>query len=432
MDQAVNRSDYKIKVKAEPRKDSFEVPRYLYYFGCLTLCQLNIRPFTGITLSDIMYLASTISTLILILIGRRLKVPKFPKGVFWGSVIFLLGGCISSLFSSDQYASFVELAKYGYLFLIWFWLGLALLTKEAYVVNAIIFWAVSAAIAGAAAIAQLVIGPDIIPNTEPMWGRMTGTAQHVNDLGGLEAIALYPCIALASQGARGYKWTLFVIILSSLMLAGLFLLAGMGSVIAVAAGGLIYLYNTPLRPKIMLILLIAFLIGCYVITVQEVTQSGFSLVHRIVERLEGTSDHDTLNTRMVTYREGWEGIKDSFIIGHGMTIEDSILKSEMLPHNILLFKWYQAGLLGLIGTIIIILAAVKISMRVGRISGFVQIKQTRVALSASLISFIVFAAGAPISMNRYAWMAIALIIALDGIARDAKISGMSGVGYAVK
>ncbi|MDX1411787.1 MAG: hypothetical protein R3351_06490, partial [Nitrospirales bacterium] len=108
-----------------------------------------------------------------------------------------MGGLLSTPFARWPYSSLSSVTKLFYLVGIWFLVGTILLHSSEDIQKAMVFWCISAGVTSAAAAAQMIWG-DIIPGTSPNWGRMTGMAEHVNDLGVITSITLVPALYLST------------------------------------------------------------------------------------------------------------------------------------------------------------------------------------------------------------------------------------------
>ena len=162
---------------------NYGLSRLFFYLGLLTICQTVFRPILSFTISDWFFLISLILAA-LERSMRRSKIISFPPYLICGLFLFTLGGIISSGFSQTPASSFFAFLKYFYIIAIWFWLGMLLLERPEHIKTSIILWTISAALSGSGALVQLIWG-DVIPGTTPVWGRMTGFTEHVNDLGGV-------------------------------------------------------------------------------------------------------------------------------------------------------------------------------------------------------------------------------------------------------
>ena len=202
---------------------SFGVPRFFFYAGVLLIAQTTWRPVLSFTLSDWCFLVAVVGVLPILLFQNKVEVP-FSRIFLIGLGLILVGGLISTPGAQWPLSSLLSLTKMCYLVGIWFWVGIILLHRTEDIQKAVIFWAISAGVSSAAAAAQMIWG-DIIPGTSPNWGRMTGFAEHINDLGGITSVALVPALYLATRAfpspwhSFGY-WFIACLIVGGLVWSG--------------------------------------------------------------------------------------------------------------------------------------------------------------------------------------------------------------------
>ena len=169
--------------------------------------------------------------------------------------------------------------------------------------------------------------------------------------------------------------------------------------------------------------------GLLIVSVVDWTQveSPFERLDRVTSpELAASGRGGTVFTRVDGYRDAWGHIRRNPLIGVGLDEASSqrVLGPKTV-HNFLINPWFSAGILGLIGIVMVIvsvtttgIAAVRLSPASGR--------SLSTALLASLLVFIVFAAGEPIIFVRYGWFAAALLIALrsqqsrESVARSSR------------
>ncbi len=66
----------------------------------------------------------------------------------------------------------------------------------------------------------------------------------------------------------------------------------------------------------------------------------------------GTADA-TLQTRIDSYEAAWDTIQSSPLVGVGLAREGADTPTGLAVHNLFLAAWYQAGLFGLIGVLLV-------------------------------------------------------------------------------
>ena len=134
-------------------------------------------------------------------------------------------------------------------------------------------------------------------------------------------------------------------------------------------------------------------------------------------------------TRLEGYDEAWSRIAEQPLIGVGLDEASSVaVLGPKLVHNMLINQWFTAGILGLLGIVIIITGVVLTATRLMRAS-VDEVRALSTALLASIVAFVVFGMGEPILFVRYGWFPAALLVALDAQRRRAAAaSGVRDVG----
>jgi len=306
--------------------------------------------------------------------------------------------------------SLIAVAKYLYLMGVWFWLGTVILQNEKHVYTAIFLWSISAAFTSAGAIAQLVWG-DIIPGVSPAAGRMTGLTEHVNDLGGVNCVVLMPALALASHDAIGRlrKYCLYVI--TFLITAGLILSVSVSGLIAAIISFIIFgvMSRTKIKNIAMFVIII---FACLMIVSFSLKHGGISVLDRLTDVAEQKLYYETSASRMEVYRLAWESISRNPLIGVGMGPYAGITETGDSVHNVILLNWYESGVLGLIGILLVLLLLVSIGVYQIRTSKSENERLLSVSLFASFVAFLVIGMAQPIYFKRFGWISSSLIMAL--------------------
>lgn len=394
---------------AEPIPD-LRFPRALYYAGLLFIAQLTIRPFLSFTLSDWLFFACLIATCAALLVRRpRVYVP-LPRLLLLGILLFAAGGLMSSFSSSAPTESFMVIIRIVYLTVVWFWLGTVVLQKIEHVRKAVLFWVVSAAVAGAAAVAQQ-FDDNVVPGGRVEWGRATGFTEHMNDLGGLTSIALVPALMLfvtrgKSVGRDGFRALMLVLVGAGLLLSG-----SVGSVIAAAAATGVWLTwrHTSGRQLVRLALLAAAVLVFFTLQGSAETPSAVERISRLGTGAPNDPNR-TLDSRFETFRIAVDRIEANPVVGVGLDLESS-RAGEHRVHNIVLNLLYTSGILGLAGMILVFASAARTAWS-SLLDASAGERRLVLALGCSLIAFIVFLMSEPAMFTRYGWVAAALLFAV--------------------
>jgi O-antigen/teichoic acid export membrane protein len=408
----------------DPTDEDFAVPRRLYYGGVLLVGLLTLRAGGQVTFSDVFFLFSFLLACAEFVVLRRRVPMRLPFLLLIGIALFALGGFLSTFESYQPLRSIAVIARLVFLTVFWFWLGTVVLRSRAHVNKAIGFWVVSAAICGGGAIVQLLAG-DVIPNASIDGGRATGFAQQPNDLGGITAIAFVPALMLASVPRASFMarvWSYAALLLIS---AGLVLSGSVGALIAAAAAVLVWLALK--RTSVHALFAIGALAGCVVALIALQSLRGApSPLQRFESVTSSTylpgagTQLGSVDQRIGTYKAAVAHIKDDPFVGVGLDLYSvtrpfGVESFEYDVHNLIIGLWYKTGLLGLTGLLLALLAI----MRSGwaAILGSTSAGESRVAiaLTCSLVAFVVFAMTAPILFTRFGWIASALVLALRGV-----------------
>ena len=205
-----------------------------FLIGLLLIGQLTVRPLYSTTFSDLMFLAALVTMLGGLLLSERMHSGSAPRSHCWFGVVRhrrmpvglfeRYGWCL------DRHHRAIPLPGVD--------LGLGRndpSSKHQRCHIGVALWVVSLTASGAAAIAQFMLG-DVIPDTDTAFGRMTGTAQHVNDLGGSAAVALTSALGLTLMRSVGRPARLIGAVGTVLITSGLILSGSIGGMIAAMVG----------------------------------------------------------------------------------------------------------------------------------------------------------------------------------------------------
>ena len=296
--------------------------------------------------------------------------------------------------------------------MIWFWVASVVLRRSSDVRIGTAFWVVSLSVSAAAGIAQLFLG-DVIPGTETAFGRMTGTAQHVNDFGGSAAVALPVAMGLAFQTLAGRPIRLVGGLGTVLIAIGLVLSGSVGAMVAAVCGtGVAATVGG--RKRAFGIAAAAIAMATAVTWHFQAAQSADTLSERI-HAVSGTSG--TLAARVDVFKLAWAHIADHPLVGVGLGFDPARPGSGLpdLIHNAFLSAWYQGGLLALVGLGVICLTALRAGLQAVAQAEDVDERVLAGALAGSFAAYLVFALGEPTLYVRYGWVPVALVLALRAV-----------------
>jgi O-antigen ligase len=138
-------------------------------------------------------------------------------------------------------------------------------------------------------------------------------------------------------------------------------------------------------------------------------QTPFARFGRVTS-MDGGRDA-TLHSRLITDRAAWDVVNRNPFIGAGLDGVSSYTVTGMQVHNLLLGSWFQSGLLGLIGMLLMLIAIARYAWHSLAAAANREEYSTAVALAASLVAFAAFSMSSPGLYQRHAWVAAALCIA---------------------
>jgi O-antigen ligase len=139
---------------------------------------------------------------------------------------------------------------------------------------------------------------------------------------------------------------------------------------------------------------------------------GISIISRIYDISDDGFSYITLRTRIDTYAAAWEVIKKKPIAGVGLGPDVGETETGYVVHNILLLSWFESGLFGFLG-ILMILASITMEAYKGlRNPKHKKIRILGIALFSSYIAFLILGMFQPIYYKRYGWLSASLLLAL--------------------
>jgi hypothetical protein len=424
----VRETDWAIRAQAhqgeaEERAEahSLSVARALYLAGMLTVAQTTVRPLMGFTLSDWLFFAALCAALAGLIVRRTPIAVRVPWPIVLGVALFVVSGLLSSVGAVEPLQSVARVARFGYLTLVWFWLGTVVLTNWRTLRAAVGLWVVSVALDGVAAILQ-ARGVQV-PYVGPvMWGRMTGFTENVNDLGGAAGIALAPALALAFTARNSRTRVLWCLALAGVV-AGVVLSGSVGGMAAGAGAVVMWLVVSShgLRPVLLVVAALVLALG--------VTQVQGALgLPTPLERLmaaTGQSDggqYSTITARVQGYDTAWVGLAGGGWVGVGLDAVSADVGPGVEVHDLFLNAWYEAGWLAAVGMVLVVAAAVGYALAASRRAFPGRDKLLAIGILSAVAAFIAMAMGAPILHQRYAWVAVALAIACSALVRESRPS----------
>ncbi|MGE0057179.1 MAG: O-antigen ligase family protein [Dehalococcoidia bacterium] len=364
----------------------------------------SIRPLFGLTVSDDLLLISLVLTAVGLTSGDA-RQGTVPNSILWGLQIFAIGALISAFGSPFPIVSLGYLMRFAFVIIAWVWLACTLLTTPAHIRMAISFWVFSIALSGAAAIAQILWG-NVIPGTSMVWGRATGFAQHVNDLGGMTAVAIPAAIYLAST-ATTVRARVLAVVGGLLICAGLLLSGSVGGLLAAGGGTLAYFVLSGMS-RGTTILLCFVLIAVVALVQFQASQGSTTPLERVeaVQRQGGT-----ISTRLETFDAALKRIAKNPLIGVGLGAGPQETRTSYAVHNMFLGTWFEGGIIAVAGLIFLVGNILAIGLKGASLSSSSRERLICNALIASFVAYLILSLGAPTLFARYGWMPATLLLA---------------------
>jgi len=397
-----------------PEDPHLRLPRLIYYAGAGTIGFLTVRPAAGFTASDWIFFLSFGVTCLIIVTERFRRDYFVPRAITTGVLLFAVGGLASSHEALAPFASVAVVARLLYLTLVWFWLGSIVLENRRHIETAVLAWVCSAALSSAGAVVQFFEG-NVIPGGDVAWGRMTGFTPTTNNLAGLAATAFVPALLIAVDArTRGRRYVGACAV--ALVGSGLLLSGSIGGLTAAAVSTLLWLALRGFSQR-LIVGLGAVVAAAFVLMGTTGSTSAPSPIQRVIRvtsptAVQGAPDKGSVFTRIDGYRKAWQRIREDPIVGVGL---DEASSAEVLEgrfaHNIILNSWFSAGILGLLGVVVLLAGALGAGRRVIRGSPIAE-RNLPAAMISSLLAFVLFAMGEPILFVRYGWFPVAMLVAL--------------------
>jgi O-antigen/teichoic acid export membrane protein/O-antigen ligase len=406
---------------AEPQGNRMQVGRVLFYAGVLLVAVLTLRVGGQLTVSDAFFFLALAFVTAEVLVSRRAVPMGIPPLLLLGIGLFSVGGLLSTFGAEAPIKSAAVVARLVFLTVFWFWVAAVVLDRRERVQKAITFWIISAALAGAAGVLQLVAG-DVIPNTSPVFGRSTGLTTQPNDLGGITAVAFVPALMLASRARISARKRLLLVGMLFAIAGGLISSGSVGAFLAAAAGTFVWFAVQRMTLHSWLVFGGIVLTAFTIMTVQGLrgAQTPLERVTRVTTpngSSTATVGSGSVDSRVSTYKVAVKRIEEDPFVGVGLDLLSitkpfGIVSYEYDVHNLVLGTWYKAGLLGVVGMVLTIFALLRTGAATLAASVTEDERRTAAGLISGIVAFIVFAMSEPVLFSRFGWMPAAFLVSL--------------------
>jgi O-Antigen ligase len=398
--------------------------RMFFYLGTATVAEATWRPALGLTVSEILFMVALGGCIFAALRGHGL-VP-LPASLVVGVSLFVFGGAISSISARSPAGSGIAALHGAYVMLLWAWTGVMLLRTRQHILTAISLWVVSVAVLGAGALWQASGGSAL---TGPLEGqRATSFTDHPNDLGGAAAIGLVPALLLATRPISGQTVLSRVLpwLLVGLIALGLILSA---SVAGMAAGlvGLVVWLSAPSVRAPRRVAVVAVLASTLVVVAVAGgrTTSPTERLNLVTSAPQTQPGAGSGQERLSIVKTAWPRILADPVIGTGLdnngksvTIRSNGQSVAYQAHGAPLAAWYEAGIFGLVGALVILGALAVTGWRAMALASGADDILIAWSLFAAFAAFILYSMTVPFVFQQFGWFAGVMLLTW-ALRRDA-------------
>ena len=378
--------------------------RLAYYAGLLFTGVQILRPVLGVTVSDVFFVLAVVGAVFSVRAREAPHAGYLPPLMLIGASLFIVATLVSTVSAQTPVDSLIQMAKFSFLVFGWFWAGSNLLTTHQHVERATVAWIATAAVNGGAALLQLLAGDDVIPGGLAQWGRMAGLTDHFNDLGAVSAVAFAPALAMVLLTTGGVR--LLAVTAAALILVGVLLSGSVAAVVASLVSVVVWAVCSrfQLGPRTAVVLLGGAIMAVWMIGVLESAGALTPLGRLDTAAGEG----GTFSTRLETYGEAWWAIGLDPMVGTGL--DQGPTPSGYDVHNLFLGTWYQTGLVGISGLLLIIGSVGLIGIAVAAQAVSRRERILALGLLSGFVAFLVVGQSQPFLIQRYAWIPAALLL----------------------
>jgi hypothetical protein len=400
----------------EDREDIFvRASRAIAYVGVAFVLLLHFKITKGLNLSDGIFAIAAI----LLLLSRRPPKPA-PRTPAWyvGAFLFVLAWVAASINSDYKALSLLVVFNAIYVFFVLQYLLRQLLDTRERIQHAMVAYIVGATVSAFVCILQ--VGLHILTFAPSGPGAISGGDTRAIGLSGQPDFAgvsfalgiVFSLGLLVERGWHRKRWLVACIVV---MVVADLLTGSVGGFATTLVGcfALFIVQGFNLRTVFAVLLSFAFV---YVLVFSVIDPgSNLNLIARIeaTTHANGTSNSGTLQLRIDTIKDGWDGIVQSPILGHGLdqttlaVYYDQFLYVHYPPHNMIILYWFGGGIFMLVGVLIMMGSSVNRLVSGGRLRG--KNKDTlRATVFAACILVVFFSLQAPSFIDRWLWFVFIL------------------------
>jgi hypothetical protein len=398
-----------------PELPELRLARLFLYLGAATVAAGSWRLPIGPTVSEGAF--GVAFALCVLAVLRGAPIARVPRIVVIGAALFILGGIVSSAAAVQPVESGFSMVRAVYAMLLLAWTISMLLRGRADLFLLLTLWTASVALNGAVSIVDLA----------GSGGRQTGLSAHPNELGGGAAIALVPALMLASFAREGSTATLARWGVVGLVAAALFT-SGSVAGMAGATLGIIVWLSTPKIGSLGRIVIVVALIGA--VTVASALGGITPPTERLadVSAAPGKTDSSGSGSfRLASVEAAWTKISADPFVGQGLASPQRgvgfITGSSSYytdVHSSPIAAWYEAGILGMIGLIVVFAGLVSSGWREAlRVDD--EWHRVGWSLVAAVCAYAVTASAGPLYFEGYGWIAAGSLVGWWSLASRSQV-----------
>ena len=146
-----------------------------------------------------------------------------------------------------------------------------------------------------------------------------------------------------------------------------------------------------------------------------------SIITRLKDISTEKAHYITLSSRFETYKAAWDNILKNPMVGVGLGTTSGITKTGKVVHNILLSSFFEGGLFGFIGMLMILSSIFLACINLIIYSKSSEDQYLPISLSASYIAFLTIGMSQAIYYQRYGWISAGLLMSLYSV--QSRIAG---------
>ncbi|WP_069385817.1 O-antigen ligase family protein [Cellulosimicrobium cellulans] len=408
-----------------PSRDDalLRLARGLLYLGLALVSLMVLRVGEGVTVGDVVLLASLVLTALAV--GRPRTPHPYGSAALPLALLVLVGGCLATAGSPEPVDSLANLARVLYVAIVLPWQCAALLDDARRLSRGLVALGVGAALCSVGTVAQFVLGPTAIPGgTVTSAGRYTGFTGHVSDTGAIAALAVVVGISGLGRGLGALQQVLLVGVATS-GTVGLVLSGSVSGMLAavVGTGALLLLRGLPVG-RVVAAGAVAGVALWYAGGLLSATSGALTPQERLQQVLGLSGGDSSLNTsasRWDTIVVGWRQFLADPWTGAGLDTRSSLVIESLGVHSFPVAALHQGGLLFAAGIVSCVAVGVLRVRRVGRLSAL------RARVFAVAVTAAAFSLTAPSLYNRYLWVPVALAAAASVLPEARAAEATQGV-----